>query len=224
MENALCPQRLRVMKKLTVRFVRQSGEGTSRTRRCPLAHSPTPGDGLSLLEAVERKTPIPSRLEMCIQCGSCGGSCPSAADMEHTPRAIFALLRAGMDESVLHSNTPWICVSCYQCMVRCPQEIPITDIMYAIKNIAIQRGAAHKEEAAFSATFAEMVESYGRSFELGLATRYYLKHHPLRLPGMAPLGMGMLARRRMDLKPTRIKDVDGLRDILQAAREMEAAQ
>ncbi len=144
--------------------------------------------------------------------------------MEHTPRAIFALLRAGMDEIVLRSNTPWICVSCYQCMVRCPQEIPITDIMYALKNIAIQRGAAHKEEADFSATFAEMVESYGRSFELGLATRYYLKHRPLRLPGMAPLGLGMLARRRMELKPTRIQDTEGLRNILQAAREMEAAQ
>ncbi|GAB4525131.1 MAG: 4Fe-4S dicluster domain-containing protein [Anaerolineales bacterium] len=181
-------------------------------------------DGDSLLQAVARKMPAPSRLEMCIQCGSCGGSCPSAADMEHTPRAIFAMLRAGLDEAVLRSNTPWICVSCYQCVVRCPQEIPITDIMYALKSIAIQRGAyAHQEEADFSETFVDMVESYGRSFELGLATRYYLKHRPLRLPDIAPMGLGLLARRRMEWKPRRIEDIHGLQGILTEARKAEVA-
>ena len=33
----------------------------------------------------------------------------------------------------------------------------------------------------FSQTFVGMVEEYGRSFELGLASRHYLKHFPLRL-------------------------------------------
>ena len=75
----------------------------------------------------------------CLQCGSCGGSCPSAADMDYTPRALFALINAGDEEEVLDSNTPWFCVSCYTCMVRCPQQIPITDIMYTLKQMAIRR-------------------------------------------------------------------------------------
>jgi heterodisulfide reductase subunit C len=84
----------------------------------------------SFLEEVIAATPGDSRLMYCIQCGTCGGSCPSASAMDHTPRSIFAMIRSGMREEVLKSNTPWMCVSCYFCTVRCPQEIHITDIMY----------------------------------------------------------------------------------------------
>lgn len=58
--------------------------------------------------------------------------------MDHTPRALFALLRAGERDTALRSNTPWICVSCYNCVVRCPQDIHITDVMYALKSMAIE--------------------------------------------------------------------------------------
>jgi quinone-modifying oxidoreductase subunit QmoC len=64
------------------------------------------------------------RLKSCIQCGTCGGSCPSGDAMDHTPREIFAMILAGMREEVLKSNTFWFCVSCYYCTIRCPQEIP----------------------------------------------------------------------------------------------------
>ncbi len=77
-------------------------------------------------------------LELCVQCGTCGGSCPSGPDMEHTPRQLFAMIEAGMKDDVLRSNTPWYCVSCYFCMVRCPQDIHITDLMYTLKRMAIK--------------------------------------------------------------------------------------
>jgi heterodisulfide reductase subunit C len=89
------------------------------------------------LDEVQARTPGQSRLLMCIQCGTCGGSCPSGADMEHTPRSIFAMIRADMREEVLRSNTPWYCVSCYYCTVRCPQDVHITDIMYTLKRMAV---------------------------------------------------------------------------------------
>jgi heterodisulfide reductase subunit C len=31
--------------------------------------------------------------------------------MDHTPRMLFAMLRAGMRDEVLRSNTMWLCVS-----------------------------------------------------------------------------------------------------------------
>ena len=89
----------------------------------------------TLKEEVIRETPGDSHLVMCIQCGTCGGSCPSGADMEHTPRAIFEMISADMKDEVLSSNTPWYCVACYYCMVRCPQDIHITDIMYTLKRM-----------------------------------------------------------------------------------------
>ncbi|HRJ54646.1 MAG TPA: 4Fe-4S dicluster domain-containing protein [Anaerolineales bacterium] len=182
----------------------------------------TQEEDLSLLNEVSMKTAGVSHLEMCIQCGSCGGSCPSAADMDHTPRMLFAMLRAGMRELVLQSNTPWICVSCYHCVVRCPQEVHITDVMYTLKGMAIREKKFRDAVAPeFSETFVDMVEKYGRSFEFGLATRHYLKHAPLRLVGMSTMGLGMLAKGRMSMTPRKIKGMTQLKSILKKAKEME---
>lgn len=180
---------------------------------------------LRFLEEVSAATAGVARLEMCIQCGTCGGSCPSAADMDHTPRMLFAMIRAGMREQALISNTPWMCVSCYHCVVRCPQEVHITDVMYTLKSMAI-RAKLYKDSTApdFSQTFVDMVENYGRSYEFGLATRHYLKHYPLRLPGMAPMGLGMLTKGRMDINPHKIEGIEQLQAILDRAKELEAAQ
>jgi len=177
---------------------------------------------LRLLEEVSAATAGVSRLEMCIQCGTCGGSCPSAEDMDHTPRMLFAMIRAGYREQALKRNTPWICVSCYHCVVRCPQGVHIADVMYTLKSMAIQANADVDSTAPdFSQTFVDMVESYGRSYEFGLATRYYLKHHKKRLTGMAPMGLGMLSKERMSIKPRKIEDIKQLTKILERAKELE---
>lgn len=175
-------------------------------------------------EEVRAIIPRNARLEMCIQCGTCGGSCPSAADMDHTPRMIFAMVRAGLRDEVLRSNTPWMCVSCYLCAVRCPQEVHIPDVMYGLKAIATREGLVPNSVAPdFSRTFVNNIHRYGRSYEVGLIARHYLRHYLARLPGMAPMGIGMLAKGRMGLRPPKtIKGRDGLRKILVRAAELEA--
>ena len=180
---------------------------------------------LRFLEAVSAHTAGVSRLEMCIQCGTCGGSCPSAEDMDHTPRMLFAMIRAGMREDALKSNTPWICVSCYHCVVRCPQGVHIADVMYALKSMAIHAKLYEDSTAPdFSQTFVDMVETYGRSYEFGLATRYYLKHQKRRLPGMAPMGLGMLTKQRMAIAPRKIEQIDQLHAILARAKQVEESE
>ena len=189
----------------------------------PLITEPVHPEDPKLIHEVVARTAGVSRLEMCIQCGTCGGSCPSAAAMDHTPRALFAMLRAGMREEVLSSNTFWMCVSCYHCVVRCPQNIHIADVMYTLKNMAIQEGLYQDSTAPdLSKTFVDMVEEYGRSFELGLASRHYLKHFPLRLSNLTPMGLGMLSRKRMSLRPKRIQHLRQLKAILKRAKELEA--
>ena len=183
----------------------------------------------TFLEEVIADTPGDDpHLDLCIQCGTCSGSCPSAADMDHTPRQLFAMIAAGMRDDVLRSNSPWYCVSCYYCMVRCPQEIHITDLMYTLKRKAIVAGHYRESSAAdapgFSETFIDFVENYGRSFELGLATRYHLRHHPLdAMRKASSLGLGLWRRGRMDLTPRRIEDVEGLKAILAKAKELEVS-
>jgi heterodisulfide reductase subunit C len=135
---------------------------------------------------------------------------------------LFAMIRAGMRQEALRSNTPWICVSCYHCVVRCPQDVHIADVMYTLKSMAIRTGFFRTGPAPhFSQTFVDLVETYGRSFELGLATRHYLKHFPLRLPRLAGTGLGLLARKRMNLKPRRIAGIEQLTAILRRAKQLE---
>lgn len=170
-------------------------------------------------------TPGSSHLEKCIQCGTCGGSCPSGADMDHTPRALFALINAGMKDTVLKSNTPWYCVSCYYCTVRCPQEVHITDIMYTLKRLAVKEGHFDDSKAPdFSKTFIFWVENYGRSFELGLMGTHMIRHNPFGAFKIAGMGIGMVTKGRMEFTPTRIKDMDGLKAILAKAKELEVAK
>ena len=179
----------------------------------------------TFLEEVMAVTPGVSRLEMCIQCGTCGGSCPSGMDMDHTPRQIFAMIQADMRKEVLASNTPWYCVSCYFCTTRCPQEIHITDLMYSLKRMAIDAKLYDDSTApSLSKTFVSQVENNGRSFELGLATRHYLRHQPLRLVGSATMGLGMLSKGRLDLTPQKIEGLDQLKAILKKAKELDKVE
>jgi len=190
-----------------------------------MANSQTHARAPTFFDAILAATPGDPNLEDCIQCGTCGGSCPSGADMENTPRQLFAMISAGMYDRVLKSNAPWYCVSCYYCMVRCPQDVSITDIMYTLKRFSLRTGkyeqSSAKDAPGFSQTFINIVENYGRSFELGLAAIYHLRHHPLDMPKMAPMGIGMMRKGRMDMTPKRIKGIDSLKAILQKAKELE---
>jgi heterodisulfide reductase subunit C len=176
----------------------------------------------TFFEEVMANTPGGEALRLCLQCGTCGGSCPSGEDMEYSPRRIFAMAEANMRDKVLRSNTPWYCVSCYYCMERCPQEIPITDIMYTLKRMAIAEGLYEDSDAPdWSQTFIGLVEQYGRSFELGLASRYHLTHRPLGKLSLGTFALDMLRRDRLALTPSPIKNVAQLKAILSKAKELE---
>jgi heterodisulfide reductase subunit C len=180
------------------------------------------GTPKTFLDQVIAATPGKSHLEMCIQCGTCGGSCPSGPDMDHTPRNLFAMIRAGMKDQVLRSNAPWFCVSCYYCMVRCPQDIHVTDVMYTLKRMSVKSKMYDESTAPdFSKTFIFWVENFGRSFELGLMSQHMIRHNPFGVFKIADMGVGMVTKGRISFTPKRIKAMDGLRAILTKAKEIE---
>jgi len=145
--------------------------------------------------------------------------------MDHTPRRLFALIRAGMKEETLRSNTPWMCVSCYHCVVRCPQGVHIADVMYTLKSMAEeQRTYRDNVPPHFAGVFVGQVEHFGRSFELGLTMRHYLRHFILRLPRMTPMAMSLFFHGRIGLLPNRIKNRKQLHAILERAKELESAE
>lgn len=162
------------------------------------------------------------KVRLCIQCGACAGSCPTANIMDHTPRQIFAMVRAGLKEEVLSSNAIWFCVSCYKCTVRCPQGIRQTDIMYALKRLSIKYKYYPKNihEPLLSKTFIKVVNKYGRNFEPEFLLKFFLRTNPLNLIKYFPFGLKLLASKRFSLFPGRIKKKKEFKIVIDKALEL----
>jgi len=91
-------------------------------------------------DLAERVTPDWEKLFSCMQCGTCTSSCPTAYAMDYTPRQLWQMMRLGMEEEVLNSQTFWLCTACKSCQVRCPRGISLTDAMIALKEYATRQG------------------------------------------------------------------------------------
>lgn len=164
-------------------------------------------------------------LPSCIQCGTCSATCPVAPLLEHTPRRIIAMMRAGMKQEVLESMTPWVCSSCYECTVNCPAQIRITDVMYALKRRAMAEDISPADSGPkrFSRTFTDMVCRFGRGYELGLMLKHMLPHQPLELLKQAPLGLEMLLSGRLPVLPHRIRQLDAFKKMVKRAVEIDGS-
>ncbi|MFB0564360.1 MAG: 4Fe-4S dicluster domain-containing protein [Candidatus Aminicenantaceae bacterium] len=162
-------------------------------------------------------------IKKCIQCGSCTGSCPVSYTMDITPREIIALFRAREIESILSSRTIWICASCYACTVRCPQGVQVTDIIYTLKRLALDKNIFPKRFPvyALSKSFVAITNRYGRSYEPGLILFYFLKTNPLKLMGMIPLFLRLISKGRIGFVPKKIKGTKTFSEILKEAEIME---
>ena len=168
------------------------------------------------------------KLNLCMQCGVCSGSCPIGVQMDYGPRKLFMMIRAGMKEEVLSSNTMWNCTSCYRCVVRCPRGVPVTYILHdlAVKAAELGYVKGPHENKNFAKSFWWSAKTFGRTDERLVTAFYYLS---LGLGegykrGMANLkiALGMIKTGRMHLgAPHRIKDRKGLKAILAKAHEIE---
>jgi heterodisulfide reductase subunit C len=163
------------------------------------------------------------RIACCIQCGTCTGSCPVSYAMDISPRMVIALFRAGQIEEILRSRTIWICASCYMCTTRCPQNIKITDLLYALKRTAMDAQLYPDRFPVYllSRSFVRIVNRYGRNHEILLLLLYYLRRNPFELFRLIPLGMSLLRKGRVSLFPSKIKGVGAIRKILNASRTLQ---
>lgn len=170
-----------------------------------------------------RRIPGGERIDLCIQCGTCSGSCPTANLMEYSPREIIAALRAGMLDRVLMSNTVWLCTSCYFCTVRCPQEIKFTDVMYELKRLGTEFGLFPKNAKApvMAKIFIDLVDEYGRNQETNLMMRYYFKTGLADAFKNAGRGFRLYTKGRLGTKASRIKGINQLRKIKEVLASYE---
>jgi len=77
----------------------------------------------------------------CFGCSDCAASCPVRYfDERYNPRKIIRLTLLGMKQAVLSSPFLWFCAHCHACTERCPQGIPVAELINSIKNYAVKNG------------------------------------------------------------------------------------
>jgi heterodisulfide reductase subunit C2 len=188
----------------------------------------------NFLHEVEENVEEGEWVKMCMQCGVCSGSCPFGPHWEHPPQEIFMMIRAGKRDEVLHSDSMWMCTSCYNCIVRCPRELPITHIMHGLAHYAKRLGIAPKNQPTykFAELFWKNLTKAGRVNELKLGLALYFMNGfgegvktSLK---MKDIGLGMFMTKRLNpmelIGGHKCKDAKGLQAILKKAEELEAAR
>ncbi|HIJ32560.1 MAG TPA: 4Fe-4S dicluster domain-containing protein [Gammaproteobacteria bacterium] len=188
----------------------------------------------NFLKEVEQNVEEGDWVKMCMQCGVCAGSCPLGPHWAHPPQELFMMIRANKREEVLTSDSMWMCTSCYNCIARCPRELPITHIMHGLARYAKVQGLAPKNQptAKFGQLFWDNLMKKGRVNELKLGVALYFMNGFVEgiktALAKSGLGMAMFKTKRMDpmeiLGGHGIKDPGSLQKIIKKAQELEAAR
>jgi heterodisulfide reductase subunit C len=146
-------------------------------------------------------------IRVCIQCGTCTASCPNANRMQHTPSQLIAMARADMREDVLSSNSMWMCLSCYLCVVRCPRDIKITRLMHVLESLSARSTLTYKHTTTpvMYKGFNKHIANRGRISELWLMVEYYLRTNIIKAIGMLPVAVSMFLHQRISVKMDSMK-------------------
>ena len=106
-------------------------------------------------------------IELCYHCHKCAAGCPVVGAMEYGPDRLLRMLALDQRDAVLCSRDIWLCASCYSCAIRCPNDIDISAVMDALRQLAITEGypAGERDALLFHKLFLGVVQRLGRSHE-----------------------------------------------------------
>ena len=159
------------------------------------------------------------QIEMCYHCHKCTAGCPIVEQMAYGPDRVLRMVALGETETLLNSTDIWLCAGCYTCATRCPNDIDISSVMDALRQIAAQQGvaAAEPDVYLFHRLFMGVVKTMGRSYEgatLGLFK--VLSHVPL----MNDMGAGvnLFIRGKVPLIPKSSGKTAEIREIFERSR------
>lgn len=96
---------------------------------------------VSLMDQV-KAIPGGEAVSVCFSCGTCVSRCLIQQKVEKTynPRRMMKMVMMDMREKAFDSPTTWLCSSCDLCYPACPQEIHISGVIMAVKELALEKG------------------------------------------------------------------------------------
>lgn len=106
-------------------------------------------------------------LNLCIQCGTCTGSCPSSKITALRTRKLIRKAQLGLEDEIFSTDDLWQCTTCYRCYERCPRGVDVPSIIIILRNMAVKRGdlaEAHQKNAGYIINTGHII-SFGKKQE-----------------------------------------------------------
>lgn len=69
----------------------------------------------------------------CMKCGKCSGRCPAFRQMDIKPHQFVSYLVQGKVDKLLKSKAIWQCLSCMECVERCPRGVAPQAVVEAVR-------------------------------------------------------------------------------------------
>ena len=179
-------------------------------------------NGPGLKRAVEEISGVD--ISVCFQCKKCSSGCPVAKLTRSRPSEIMRQLHLGAGNELLESDLVWMCASCETCSARCPMGIDVAAVIDALRKLALARGASKQKGNVplFNRAFLKTVETFGRSYEIGMITAYKLGTG--KLMNDTEKFPAMLKKGKIALLPPRGGDRKTVKRIFRKFKESKGAK
>ena len=89
-------------------------------------------------------------VNLCMQCATCSGMCPTVQEMDYSPRKVMHMAQFGLIDKLADINTYWKCASCHACSVKCPRGIDIAKVMEALRQQILRTSTNYIEPSEMS--------------------------------------------------------------------------
>lgn len=167
----------------------------------------------------EVKTLSGQQIELCYHCRKCTAGCPVVDAMEYGPGLLLRMVSLDQSDAVFKSRDIWLCVGCYTCATRCPNDIDIATTMDGLRQIALARGysAGERDVLLFHRLFMGVVRRLGRSHEAFLLGLFKILSNT-RLRNDIPAGIGLFIRGKVPILPERLRAPAQVRQLFAATR------
>lgn len=154
-----------------------------------------------------------ANLSRCWHCLACSGGCPFVKDMDYLPNAVIRMVQFGLKEKVLKSSTIWLCVGCNTCSMECPNSVDMAAIMDSLRQMAISERSKIAEPGilSFHSAVIDSISRHGRTHKLEIMMKYKFSQNDLFSD--MDLGLKMLAKRKLDLLPSKVKNIQGIKSL-----------
>ena len=163
-------------------------------------------------------------IDLCYHCHKCTAGCPVVQSMTYGPDRMLRMVALEQRDALLQSQDIWLCSGCYTCATRCPNDIDISAVMDALRQIALANQAVigERDTLLFHRLFLGVIQRLGRSHEAATLGLFKVLSHTPKTQDM-DAGINLFMRGKVPVLPHySAKAAAGVRQIFQRSKTEES--